>query len=109
METYVGENHPKSLGVAWIHHSVFGDISSPYILEIAKNGKYKEVQSANTLQEIKDLAAQIDTKIDTKVAPLIDEVNSATTVATEAATTATEAATAANAAKTAADTATANA
>src|SRR5574344_246610 len=55
METYVGENHPKSNGVAWIHHDTYNDINSPLVLEVSKSGKYTEVQSAKTLKTIADL------------------------------------------------------
>ena len=55
METYVGENHPKSNGVAWIHHDTYNDINSPLVLEVSKSGKYTEVQSAKTLKKIADL------------------------------------------------------
>ena len=55
METYVGENHPKSNGVVWIHHDTYNDINSPLVLEVSKSGKYTEVQSAKTLKKIADL------------------------------------------------------
>ena len=55
METYVGENPPKSKGVVWVHHDTYNDINSPLVLEVSKSGKYTEVQSAKTLKKIADL------------------------------------------------------
>ena len=60
METYVGENPPKSKGVVWVHHDTYNDINSPLVLEVSKSGKYTEVQSAKTLKKIADVQAQLD-------------------------------------------------